>query len=91
MPKIRKLTLDVHQQETLVAMRDHHPKPHMRERAAALLKVAAGASGQQVAQHGLYKPRQTDTIYAWLNRYEAQGIGGLYICEGRGRKAAFSP
>lgn len=91
MPKALCLPLSEPQREMFEAMRDHHPKPHMRERAAALLKVAAGRAGYHVAEDGLLKPRKADTIYTWIHRYEEQGLGGLYIRDGRGRKPAFSP
>jgi transposase len=63
----------------------------MRERAAAMLKVANGHSGRDVALNGLYKERDPDTIYSWVRRYQAEGVPGLIIRQGRGRKAAFSP
>ena len=72
-------------------MRDTHPKPYVRERASALLQIADGASGSQVARAGLLRPRQPDTIYAWVDRYRSEGLDGLYIRPGRGRKPAFSP
>lgn len=72
-------------------MRDRAKKPYLRERAAALLKIAAGKSAHAVAQNGLLRARQPDTLYRWLNRYEAEGIEGLEIREGRGRKAAYEP
>lgn len=91
MPKALTVTLDSHQHEMFTEMRDHHPKPHMRERAAALLKVAAGSPGYVVAEDGLLQPRRPETLYTWVHRYAEQGLGGLYIQLGRGRKAAFSP
>lgn len=72
-------------------MRDHAEKPYLRERASALLQVANGRSGRWVAHNGLLRPRQADTIYKWLDRYEAEGIDGLTIRDGRGRKAAYEP
>jgi transposase len=63
----------------------------MRERAAALLKVASGIPGHQVALHGLFKPRDPDTVYSWIHRYQASGIDGLSIKPGRGRKPAYAP
>jgi hypothetical protein len=41
----------------------------MREKAAALLKIAAGQSPHAVARSGLLKPRDPDTVYGWLNHY----------------------
>jgi transposase len=85
------LALDPAQEAELEHLRDHHPKPYMRERAAALLQVAAGASARQVALHGLYRPRGPKTVHAWLRRYQAQGAAGLLVQPGRGRKPALSP
>jgi transposase len=63
----------------------------MREIASALLKIADGMSGHAVAKHGGMKPRDPDTIYSWMDKYEAEGIKGLEVQPGRGRKPAFSP
>jgi transposase len=76
---------------TLQEMRDHHALPYMRERATALLKVAAGQSERQVAKHGLLKPRWPGTVATWITRYTGAGIGALAIRPGRGRKPVFSP
>lgn len=67
------------------------PLPYTRERAAALLKVAAGAYAKQVARTGLLRPRDPDTVYGWIARVQAEGVAGLTIKPGRGRKPAFSP
>jgi transposase len=85
------LSLDAAQEAELVHLRDHHPTPYLRERAAALLQVAAGASARQVALHGLYRQRGPKTVQAWLRRYQAHGVAGLGVQPGRGRKSAFSP
>lgn len=85
------LCLSPAQEAELVALRDHHPRPYLRERAAALLKVAAGVSARQVAVGGLYRPRKPATVRSWVARYRAQGSAGLSIQGGRGRKPAFFP
>jgi hypothetical protein len=87
----RRLELDEEARRTLEEMRDHHPKFYLRQRAAALLKIADGASANWVAAHGLHKWVDVDAVYGWLDRYLAYGLCGLYIRPGRGRKAAFSP
>ncbi len=61
----------------LVWHRDHDPKPDVRERCAAILKIADGPPPYEVARAGLLKPRDPDTVYAWLNLYEAEGFPGL--------------
>ena len=87
--KQRTFTLDDEQRLALEQMRDRHPVPYLRERAAALLKVADGMSPHAVARHGLLKPRRPDTVYAWLNAYEQDGLAGL-VQKPR-RRRAFSP
>lgn len=91
MPAPLEITLTPEEQEALETVRDSHPKAYMRERAAAILKVAGGRSGLQVSQEGLLKPRDPDTIYRWVHRYQQEGIAGLTIRSGRGRKSAYFP
>src|SRR5260370_42301407 len=68
------------------------PKPSPRERAAALLKIAAGAPPPAVARRGLLRPRRPETVWQWVERFTAHGVAGLLtIRPGRGRKPAFSP
>jgi hypothetical protein len=88
---MHRLALTPDQRAELVHARDHAAAPYVRERAAALLKVADGQSAAQVARAGLLRPRQPDTLYRWLDRYRAAGVAGRQIRPGRGRKPAFSP
>ncbi len=91
MAKRRILILSSTARAELEEHRDCDPRAYMRERCAALLKIAAGDSPHEVAWHGLLKRRDPDSVYAWLNRYEQAGLAGLNIQPGRGRKPAFSP
>jgi len=91
MPTRRRLILTNEQDDQLTDTMRLHPKAYLRERAAALLKIAAGAAPHVVATTGLWFPRAPDTVYAWLARYERGGLAGLTITTGRGRKPAFSP
>lgn len=93
MPKLltNEYEFDERELAELEEIRDTHSKAYMRERAAALLKIAGGESGRQVALHGLLKRRSPDTVYAWFHRYCEEGIEGLEIREGRGRKPAYFP
>jgi len=88
---MHRLPLTLAPREELVALRDAAAKPYLRERAAALLKIADGQAAAAVARTGLLRPRQPDTLYRWLARYRAEGIAGLADRPGRGRKPAFSP
>jgi transposase len=63
----------------------------LRERAASILKVAAGQTITEVAEQGLLKRRKHETLRDWLKRYLDEGLEGLRIKAGRGRKAVFSP
>jgi hypothetical protein len=85
------LTLSLAETAALVDIRDHHPLPYRRERAAALLKMADGLSAKAIAHTGLLKHRAEETVAAWYHRYQAEGLAGLTIRPGRGRKPAFSP
>jgi transposase len=76
-PSNRTLTLKPAQQDELLWYRDHDPRPYVRERSAALLKVEAGMPPHAVADHGLLKKRDPDTVYAWLDWYETEGLGGI--------------
>lgn len=91
MPKVRTLTLTSAEKRELESIRDTHEKSYMRERAAALLKISEGQSPYRVATTGLLKKRDPDTVYDWLDRYQAEGVAGLPMKAGRGRKPAFSP
>jgi hypothetical protein len=73
----RTLTLKSNKErQRLIWHRDHDPKPYGRERCALVIKVADGQSLHWVARHGLLKPRDPDTIFAWLDAYEADGFEG---------------
>jgi len=77
MAQLRTLTLTQAQEQALTTLRDQTKDEYVRERCAALLKIAAGQSPHWVAQQGLLRPRDPDTVYGWLNIYEAEGIAGL--------------
>lgn len=73
----RTLKLSPRQREELVEHRDHDARPDVRERCAALLKIASGKSPHRVAREGLLKPRKPDTVYGWLNHYQQGGLQQL--------------
>jgi hypothetical protein len=77
MAQQRTLTLTDEQRHELIEHRDHDPRPYVRERCAALLKIAAGDAAYCVAHQGLLKERDPDTVYHWLNLYETEGLTGL--------------
>ena len=71
------LTLSEAEQGALRDALHHHPSPQVRERCAAVLKVAEGHSPHWVARCGLLRPRDPDTIYQWLGWYQQDGLPGL--------------
>ncbi len=73
----RTLLLSEEQRAALEQHRDHDRRPYVRERCAAVLKVAEGTSAHAVARAGLLRPRDPDTLYAWLDRYQEAGLPGL--------------
>lgn len=77
MAQRRTLTLTDAQRVELIDLRDHHPRPAVRERCAALLKVAEGHSPHWVARHGWLRERDPDTLYAWLDRYAEEGAASV--------------
>ena len=85
----RSLILTDSERQTLREHRDHDPRPQARERCAALLKIANGQSPHEVAQHGLLKPRDPDTVYSWLNQYEAGGVARVLACLHGGKRRSF--
>ena len=91
MPLRRVPSFTPEQRQALEELRDHSPKPYLRERAAAILKVIDGEYAAQVARSGLLRPREPDTLYTWIERFEQDGVAGLSVRPGRGRKPAFSP
>jgi hypothetical protein len=73
MAKRRTFSPTSEQQAHLIKTRDHDPRPYLRERAAALLKIAAGMSPHAVALHGLLKRRDPDSVYRWLDDFIRDG------------------
>ncbi len=80
MPR-RTLSLTPAQAGELTAARDRDPRPWVRERCAAVLKIAAGEAPAAIARTGLLRPRDPDTVYGWLTRYERQGVAGLLTAQ----------
>ncbi len=87
----RQVELSEDQRDELSWMAKRDPTPYRRERAVAILKVAAGEVAAQVAAGGLLVPRDPDTVYGWLDRFAEHGVAGLTIAPGRGRKPTLSP
>ena len=73
----RTLALSDAERAALLYHRDHDSKPYVRERCAAVLKIADGQAPYTVANSGLLRNRDPDTIYAWLDYYQDEGLPSL--------------
>ncbi len=85
-----RLVLTGEERQQLERWKKNPPKPYLRERARAILLVAAGKEGQEVSQMLRVRVHRT-TIGDWVHRFQAEGLEGLKIKAGRGRKPRFSP
>src|SRR5437667_6147241 len=71
------LELNADQRRELERTRDRDKRAYMREYASTLLKIADGQSANHIAQFGLIKARDPDTVYRWLSKYKAGGLPAL--------------
>jgi len=69
-----QIDLNERQRTELEDLRDHSKLPYLRERAAAILKIADGHSGRETARTLLNRAHWQDTIYDWVKRYQVQGV-----------------
>ena len=90
MPKRHELSLTTAETEELLRHRDHHQRPDVREKAAALLKIADGNSPHWVATSGLLKSRDPDTVSGGLKIYHAESFHGLIGRQHGGARRRFS-
>ncbi len=82
-----RLTLASDERFELERIRDRHPVPYLRERAAAILKVSDGLSCRQVALRGLGRRRRAETVLRWVRGYDADRS----VPEHKPRRRSFSP
>jgi hypothetical protein len=75
----RTVRVKTRERRELEYSRDHDARPYVRERCGAVLKMAEGQTPHAVARQGLLKPRDPDTLYGWLEVYEAEGVAGLLV------------
>jgi transposase len=90
MPKRYCIQLSDAEREQLERWAKNAARPYLRERARAVLQVTQGEPISRVAQHLRVRVHRT-TVAEWVRRYQAEGISGLKIKAGRGRKPGFSP
>jgi len=84
MGRIKELKLD---EETLATIRDiikEDTRYRVRKRASAILYKSQEYSVKEIAKIVEVRP---EAIYAWICKYEADGIESFYDKEGKGRKS----
>jgi transposase len=91
MPKRLIPILSVEEFSQLTEICNCAEMPYLRERASAILKLAKSLTTEQIATTGLLRTRARQTVAIWFHRFQSEGIKGLEIKAGRGRKPAFSP
>jgi len=62
MPRRIEVSLSEERRQELLKARNSHRKPYVRERAGAFLKVADGTPASHVAEHGLLRRREPETV-----------------------------
>jgi hypothetical protein len=90
MAKRMHIELTEEQRKQLESWVRNPPKPYLRDRARAILRIADGEPIYKVART-LRTPVHRDTVSNWVKRFLAEGREGLKIKPGRGRKPVFSP
>lgn len=90
MPKRYKIELTEQEQQKLKGWMRNPPRPYLRERARAILKVSQGKTLEATAQELRVRVHR-NAVSEWVKRFLADRLEGLKIKVGRGRKAVFSP
>ena len=90
MPKRIKISLSEAEAQQLKRWAKRAAKPYVRDRARAILRVAAGEPVSKVAET-LRTRVHRNAVGAWVKRFLAERCAGLKMRGGRGRKSAFSP
>lgn len=81
------LQMSVHEHEELRTLMRRAEKPYVRMKATALWNLARGKSRQEVAG---FLGVSLVSVAAWVTRYRQEGVAGLAVRPGRGRKARAS-
>ena len=90
MPKRIVIELKGEEQSQLERWVRNPPQPYLRERARAILRIAKGETIYQVARTLRIRVHRT-AVSEWAHRFREEGVEGLKIKAGRGRKPGFSP
>ncbi len=84
---MRYMKLTPAERITLQEAYANHSSKDFRSRCQSILLSSHGLPVKQIAS--IFEVR-TRTIYTWMDRWESEGICGLMIRTGRGRKPTLS-
>ena len=90
MPKRYDINLSEQDRADLASWVKNPPKAYLRPRARAILLVADGEPLYKVASHSRIR-KHRKTITRWVQSYLNEGLAGLKVRPGQGRKPAFFP
>ena len=90
MPKRYEIVLTKQEKEKLEGWIRNPPRPYLRERARAILKVSQGETIQATAENLRVRVHR-NAVSEWVKRFLSDRLEGLKIKKGRGRKSVFSP
>lgn len=90
MPKRYKIVLSEEEKQKLESWVKNPPKPYLRERARAILKISQGETVQATAEELRVRVHR-NAVSEWVQRFLSERLAGLRIKAGRGRKSVFSP
>jgi transposase len=90
MPKRYEIMLTKPEKQKLEGWVKNPPSPYLRERARAILKVSQGETLQATAEKLRVRVHR-NAVSGWVKRFLSDGLDGLKIKRGRGRKSVFSP
>jgi len=90
MPKRYKIVLTEPEQQKLEGWVKNPPRPYLRERARAILNISQGKTIQATVEKLRVRVHR-NAVSEWVRRFLSDGLEGLKIKRGRGRKAVFSP
>jgi transposase len=90
MPKRYEIVLSEEEKQKLESWVKNPPKPYLRERARAILKVSQGETIQSTTEELRVRVHR-NAVSAWVKRFLSERVPGLKIKIGRGRKSVFSP
>lgn len=90
MPKSPHIELSDDERSQLERWVKNPPRPYLRQRAWAILLLAARKPAYKVAEDRRVRVHR-GTVAEWIRRFQAERVDGLRIRPGRGRKPVFAP